>query len=277
MGWLVVAPLAGQDSLPPLRTISLAARREVQVSWPLVDFVLTPNTIRGVSVYMAPSVRSAQGRGRTRASSTSRSIRRTSASGRRWWSRESASLGPIRDRPAPVPVAVALPAETGRAFFLLGKDPTPKARAPFLLIYHDSVSHAGWTAYASPDEVAQLLNALEDVASLSSYDSAATARADSVGRMHESREVQQVPRLISMHSLRFPSAEHSEGRVWVQYVVSAYGLVESQSIEVILSDGPGFSEAVRHALATAVYEPGRVNGVAIPVACFQVFTFRWRG
>ncbi|MFI5209171.1 MAG: energy transducer TonB [Gemmatimonadales bacterium] len=267
--------LDAQDSLPPLRAILPTARSEIRVSWPLIDFVVVADTAFGVRVFMAPSLRSAQGAEHSAVHDLSLDPMYV----HQWTAvAEQGIQQPWPDpRPStPMPVAAAMPALGGGAYLVLGKDPSPNAQAPFLLIYHDSVSHAGWTAYASQNQVSQLLIALDDVASRSRYDPAARTRADSLGRVEGPREVQQVPRLLSMHRLVFPSSEHQEGRVWVEYVVGTQGLVEAPTIEIILSDGPGFTDAVRAALGSAVYDPGRVDGAAVRVLCFQVFTFRLR-
>jgi hypothetical protein len=177
---------------------------------------------------------------------------------------------------APLRVAVPLPTTSGRAFIMIARDSSRGEETRFLFVYQDSVSLQGWTAYAREERVGQLLNALDEIANLSRYYPEGASRPDSAAVLLARHEVQQIPRLVSMQPLLFPSSEQQEGRVWVQYVVDPGGRVEPRSIEVIFSNGSAFTERVRQALATAVYEPGRANGVAVRVLCSQVFTFRFR-
>jgi hypothetical protein len=250
----------------------LASRREVKVQWGLVDFVVMADSSRGVGLYMAPSLSSEQGDKHASLSY----IAFDPIYVRQW----VLLAGKDMQKPWPdskaatlIPMAPAIVATTGRAFLLLARGQT---QSGFLLVLKDSISTVGWTALADAERGRVLLGALDEVASLSRYDPSGGISSDSAVHVVDSREVQRAPRLVSMEALWVPSSQEHEGRVWARYVVDSSGRVKPESIEVIFSDGPAYTERLRQALATAVYEPGQVDGVPVRVACFQVFSFRFR-
>lgn len=269
---LVTARASGQDSLPPLHRIVPVARREIHVKWGLVDFIIMADSVRGVSVYMAPNQWSLQGADHANVSY----IAFDPSVVRQWTLVMEQRVGEPWPESRPtttVPLGVTLPSTSGRAFFMFGKDPSTRAYAQFLMVYRDSVSHTEWTAYSREDQLRDLLHALDEIASLSRYDPELAVRADSASGLPDSHELQQMPKLVSMQRLALPSRLEQEGRVWVRYVVDQDGRVDPGSIHIMLSDGPLLTDAVRKALATAVYQPGRAAGVAVRVLCFQVFSF----
>ena len=69
-------------------------------------------------------------------------------------------------------------------------------------------------------------------------------------------------------------ADGKEGEVWLSFIVTAAGSVDSSSIEVYLSDGEGFESSVRTALVSARFTPAKRNGAPISMRAFQAFTFR---
>lgn len=77
--------------------------------------------------------------------------------------------------------------------------------------------------------------------------------------------------------VRYPTAyrdDGKEGDVWLSFVVTAAGAVDSSSIEVLLSDGEAFESTVRSAVARTRYTPAKRNGMPISMRVFQPFTFR---
>jgi TonB family protein len=77
--------------------------------------------------------------------------------------------------------------------------------------------------------------------------------------------------------VRYPDFYREDGKdgdVWMSFVVTAAGTVDSSSIHVLLSDGEGFESNVRSAVARTRFTPGRRNGVPISMRVFQQFTFR---
>ena len=77
--------------------------------------------------------------------------------------------------------------------------------------------------------------------------------------------------------VRYPAHYREDGRdgdVWLSFVVTAAGAVDSSSIETLLSDGEAFESTVRSAVARTRFTPGRRNGEPISMRVFQRFAFR---
>jgi TonB family protein len=80
--------------------------------------------------------------------------------------------------------------------------------------------------------------------------------------------------------IRYPESARQDGKsgdVWLSYVVTAAGSVDSSSIEVIVSDGAEFASTVRTAVQRTRFTPAQVNEVPIPMRVYQKFAFRITG
>jgi hypothetical protein len=276
VGCLMAAPLAGQDSLPPLHAVVPVDRREIRVSWGFVRFVVTADSTRGVVVYMKPRPESYQ--------EPQRSDLEYAAFDptfvRQWTLLVARGIGQAWPDPKPdkpVRLATPLPATAGQGYFMIAKDPRTAPQNRFLMVYRDSAGHDRWASYANEGKVRELIQALDELADISRFDSVEAMRADSVQGLPGSRGVQKAPTLVSMPVAHLPSAvQQVLGQVWVRYVVTPGGRVDSESIHILLTDGPLLTEEVRKVLATAAYEPGRLGGEAVRVLLSQVFIFNTR-
>ena len=65
-----------------------------------------------------------------------------------------------------------------------------------------------------------------------------------------------------------------EGSVWASFVVTAHGIVEDKTIQVIFATSPNFARAVRNAVPHFRFDPARRGGVAIPKRVVMPFVFQ---
>jgi outer membrane biosynthesis protein TonB len=86
------------------------------------------------------------------------------------------------------------------------------------------------------------------------------------------------PRLVRDHPPAFPGELLDEGldrgSVTLRYTVSANGLVETESVEILRASHPLFARAATEVLELLRYRPARSNGCAVSSEVTRIFRFR---
>lgn len=261
----VALPCAAQDATPRLE----------RVTWPLMDFVVLGDSIHGTQVIVSPNLKSIQGR--ARASHMTLAVEPGVA--RRW----AAGVAAVAESVAAMPRGdrtpfhtVPLLANRGRTRLIVSMDRDAPRSTPFALMLVDSVKETGWSVQASLKHLRSLLIALDAIAAESGLDSLAQGVG---GTPFRECDLDQAPEFPKRFTLRYPALalrDREEGRVLAKYVVDSSGAVLGDSVSILLSDGPGFSQSVRRALPGATFVPGRRNGQPVRTVVWQWFVFKVR-
>lgn len=106
-------------------------------------------------------------------------------------------------------------------------------------------------------------------------DAAVSAGADTAYSMFDVDET--VTRMANADAPMYPNdllEKKMEGVVFMQYVVTTGGVVDTTSARVLGSTHPHFTRAVLAALARMRFEPAKINGTSVSQLVEQEFAFR---
>ena len=260
-------PCAAQHATPRLE----------RVRWPLMDFVVLGDSIHGTQLVVSPNLKSVQGRVVNRDMHMTLAV--DPALARAWATgveaiAESVAAMPRESR---TPFhTIPLLANRGRTRLIVSMNRDAPRSTPFVLMVVDSVKQTGWSVQASLKHLRSLLVALDGIAAESGLDSLAQGVG---GTPFRECDLDQAPEFPKRFTLRYPVLalrDREEGRVLAKYVVDSSGEVLGDSVSILLSDGPGFTQAVRSALPQATFVPGRRNGQPVRTVVWQWFVFKIR-
>lgn len=89
-------------------------------------------------------------------------------------------------------------------------------------------------------------------------------------------QVDDPPVLVSAGPMRYPDvlrAAGISGRVTVKFVIDTTGHPDANSIQIVSTPHPGFSNAAKELVAKSVFRPGKVHGQAVAVLVQQNINF----
>lgn len=257
------AALPAQELLPSEDSASSGFLR---IKWPLVDFVLHADSARGLWLYASPNLLSVQG-------DTSQGhvdvLCLDPPTVRKWTETVHRLLENRAPLEASDSITFPLLADTsGRSFVSIGV----ATRSRFFVQVNGSGSRA-WRAFATAQEVAQLLEAFAHTASRSALRPGPTTNEDGVVE----GGVRVPPELLRHPPLRYPLRElrdGRQGRVWLEFVIDTLGRPETNAISIVLSDGKGFAHEALNMIRGAEFRPARVSGRLMRVLVVLPVTFR---
>ncbi len=264
-----------------------------RVAWPLVDFLVFGDSSHGVQMLVSPNLQSAQGREEQGRYVT---IMLEPKPLQQWAISVAALVDSFSkvSRKDQTPFAtVILPGDLGRAGLRLLSDPARNKKTPFYLEILDSVDlypiakTPEWFIAATRSDVLALLTALDAGAQQSAYDTTTrplSGRAtspsssdpfDSV-RVYQVFQLERRPSLSRQWQLQYPEAARMarrEGRVWLQFVIDTSGVIERESLRILMSDGEDFTQAALKGIDQARYQPAMVFGRPVRVMVWQPINF----
>ena len=89
-------------------------------------------------------------------------------------------------------------------------------------------------------------------------------------------QVDDPPVLVSAGPMRYPDvlrAAGISGRVTVKFVIDTTGHPDPNTIQIVATPHPGFSNAAKELVAKSVFRPGKVHGQAVSVLVQQNINF----
>jgi TonB family protein len=263
---ILILPSIASAQAPTIR-VSAAPLAPIRVTAPLLDLVVFPDTLYGVSLWASPGLGSKEGHRETKIDRLFFLPETITA-----WLPAAQRLA---DSAAWLPVTtnggilgVRLEADRGMSSFLLGYV-TRAAYGQRFFFRIETGEGAPWQAPVPDSTVHAVIRALI----IANGPSRIVPLDSSKQRAFMPGEEDELPRMTKRPSLHYP-AHSPEGRVWIQYVVDSTGTVDLASVQVVLSDGPAFEQEVRRALKDMRFEPGRHAGHPVRVLVFQTFVFK---
>jgi TonB family protein len=241
-----------------------------RIRWPLVDFVIHGDSVRGVLVYAAPNLASQQGTDEV--GGTIEVVRVDPIEARQW---VTLMQRLVRADAPSLPVDSLIPPvlrdldTTG--FIALGLEPHPGDHRRYFL--EVALPRRPWRVAATAAEVNALLEVLTTVAE----GSAVRARTEGGDTILFISTVTQRPEMLSHPRLMYPATELRdgvEGRVWLQFAVDTLGRPEMDSVRVVLSDSKGFAREAVRSMQGARFRPARFEGRAVRVLVMIPLNFR---
>ncbi len=241
----------------------------ISAPWPLADLAFQPRSSSAITLLAYPNPITAQ----SDTADTYLTLSIASAQLREWLPLarhfvDSVMKGPPRDIHAP-PAGLSLPTDAGAGRLTLAHQPNTRPTSRFLLVLAPAPPAHGWSVQGGESTARRLLAAMDSAVQRQ----LATPVSDVPASAPDECTEYGVPVVNQRPRMNLPTQKRLGGRVVLDFVVDTSGLVDTNTVSVLLSSGPEYIREIRRELPTIRYAPGVCNGKAIRVFVRQGFAW----